>query len=141
MVDTTLSDYQRYWSQFKDFCTAIDKVQSASDVDSLFPNLPAEFPTWIALWIMDKCDENDIWTGRAKAPSVPRATYGTAQKMRAAVSHKYGRDHKLGTQPWSEHPTVAGKHIGNPSLSVTVSQYMVSLRWRKVRSGEAVTSA
>ncbi|KAG1887197.1 hypothetical protein F4604DRAFT_1571212 [Suillus subluteus] len=62
-----------------------------------------------------------------------------AQKMRAAVSHKYGRDHKLGTQPWSEHPTVAGKHIGNPSLSVTVSQYMVSLRQRK--SGEAVTSA
>lgn len=79
-----------------------------------------------------RCDENDICTGRAKAPSVPRATYGTAQKMRAAISHKYGRDHKLGTQPWSEHPTVAGKYIGNPSLSVTVSQYMVSLRRRKV---------
>ncbi|KAG1887195.1 hypothetical protein F4604DRAFT_1675206 [Suillus subluteus] len=53
VVDTTLSDYQQYWNQFKDFCAAIDKVQSASDVDSLLPNLPAEFPTWIALWIMD----------------------------------------------------------------------------------------
>ncbi|KAG1847318.1 hypothetical protein DFJ58DRAFT_717213 [Suillus subalutaceus] len=54
-----------------------------------------------------------------------------AQKMRAAVSHKYGRDHKLGTQPWSGHTMVAGKHIGNPSLSVTISQYMVSHRRRK----------
>jgi hypothetical protein len=63
---------------------------------------------------------------------MPRATYGTAQKMRAAVSHKFGRDHKLGTQPWSVHPVVAGKFVGNPSLSVAVSQYMVSLRRRKV---------
>ncbi|KAG1823640.1 uncharacterized protein BJ212DRAFT_1444724 [Suillus subaureus] len=67
--------------------------------------------------------------------------YGTTQKMRAAVSHKFGRDHKLGTQPWSEHPMIAGKSIVNPSLSVMVSQYMVSLHRRKVWSGEAVTSA
>ncbi|KAG1814841.1 hypothetical protein EV424DRAFT_1325878 [Suillus variegatus] len=88
-----------------------------------------------------RCDENDIWTGRTKAPSIPRVTYGTAQKMRAAVSHKFGCNHKLGTQPWSEHPTITGKFIGNPSLSVMVSQYMVSLCCRKVRAGEAVTSA
>jgi hypothetical protein len=44
-----------------------------------------------------RCDENDIWTGKAKDPSVPRATYGTAQKMRAAISHKFGRDYQLGT--------------------------------------------
>ncbi|EPQ56081.1 hypothetical protein GLOTRDRAFT_105114 [Gloeophyllum trabeum ATCC 11539] len=34
-----------------------------------------------------------------------------------------------------------GSFKGNPSLSVTVSQYMVSLRRRKVRQGEVVTSA
>ncbi|KAG1865941.1 hypothetical protein F4604DRAFT_1585850 [Suillus subluteus] len=79
-----------------------------------------------------RCDENDIWTGRTKVPSIPHATYSTAQKMRAGFSHKFGRDHKLGTQPWSEHPTITGKFIGNPSLSVTVSQYMVSLHHRKV---------
>jgi hypothetical protein len=44
----------RYWNQFKDFCTAIEKVKSAQDVDGLWPDLPADFPTWIALWIMDK---------------------------------------------------------------------------------------
>ncbi|KAG0694256.1 hypothetical protein DFH29DRAFT_985313 [Suillus ampliporus] len=50
-------------------------------------------------------------------------TYATAQKMRAAISHKYGRDH--------------GRHFrGNPSLSVTVSQYMISLGRRKVHAGE-----
>ncbi|KIJ11023.1 hypothetical protein PAXINDRAFT_85166, partial [Paxillus involutus ATCC 200175] len=88
-----------------------------------------------------RCDENDIWTGKAKPPTVSRTTYGTAQKMRAAISHKFGRDYALGTQAWIEHPTVPGKYMGNPSLSVVVSQYMVSLRRRKVRSGEAVTSA
>ncbi|KIJ07550.1 hypothetical protein PAXINDRAFT_90221, partial [Paxillus involutus ATCC 200175] len=88
-----------------------------------------------------RCDENDIWTGKPKPPSIPRVTYGTAQKMRAAISHKFGHDHGLGTQPWTEHPMQPGKFVGNPSLSVTVSQYMVSLRRRKVRAGEAVTSA
>ncbi|KIJ09570.1 hypothetical protein PAXINDRAFT_87284, partial [Paxillus involutus ATCC 200175] len=88
-----------------------------------------------------RCDENDIWTGKPKPPSVPRVTYGTAQKMRAAISHKFGRDYGMGTQPWTEHQVQAGRFVGNPSLSVTVSQYMVSLRRRKVRAGEAVTSA
>ena len=52
--------------------------------------------------------------------------------MRAAISHKFGRDYGLGTSPWTEHPTVSGKFLGNPSLSVAVSQYMISLRRRKV---------
>ncbi|KAG1798742.1 hypothetical protein EV424DRAFT_1546222 [Suillus variegatus] len=41
-------------NQFKEFCVTIDKVQVASEIDKLFPDLPAEFPMWIALWIMDK---------------------------------------------------------------------------------------
>ncbi|KAI0656203.1 hypothetical protein C8Q70DRAFT_1046854 [Cubamyces menziesii] len=61
--------------------------------------------------------------------------------MRAAISHKYGREYKLGTQPWTESAHAPGTYLGNPSLSVLVSQYMVSLRRRKVRSGEIVTSA
>lgn len=47
-------DLPRYWNQFKEFCVTIDKVQVASEIDKLFPDLPAEFPMWIALWIMDK---------------------------------------------------------------------------------------
>jgi hypothetical protein len=79
--------------------------------------------------------------------------------MRAAISHKYGRDHRLGTQPWLEDSIQPGHFRGNPSLSVTVSQYMISLGRRKVnlvfekvthshshtllqvRAGEVVTSA
>ncbi|KIJ15217.1 hypothetical protein PAXINDRAFT_77647, partial [Paxillus involutus ATCC 200175] len=68
-------------------------------------------------------------------------TYNTAQKMCAAMSHKFGRDYRLGTMPWVENPSIPGKYIGNPSLSVAVSQYMISLRRRKARSGEVVTSA
>ncbi|KAF8833104.1 hypothetical protein BDN67DRAFT_1017948 [Paxillus ammoniavirescens] len=118
VVDTTLSDYGRqvplYWNHFKEFVFSIGKVKSSSDVDLLFPNIPADFPTWIALWIMDKCDENDIWTGKAKPPTVSHTTYGTAQKMCAAISHKFGHDYALGTQAWIEHPTVPGKYMGNP---------------------------
>ncbi|EPQ50092.1 hypothetical protein GLOTRDRAFT_108720 [Gloeophyllum trabeum ATCC 11539] len=83
----------------------------------------------------------DIITGQPKPPSTVRAKYGTAQKMRAAISHKFGRDYSLGAQPWMENPLVPGKWTGNPSISVVVSQYMISLRRRKVRSGDVVTSA
>lgn len=119
------------------------------DVEKLVPDLPTDFPDWIALWIMDKsvkldslskysmlipyrCDNDDIWTGAAKDPSIPRVTYGTAQKMCAAISHKFGRDYELGTRPWAENPVKKGEFVGNPSLSIVVSQYMISLRRRKV---------
>jgi hypothetical protein len=82
--------------------------------------------------ILVRCDENDIWTGQVKDPSIPRATYNTAQKMRASMSHKFGRDCGLGTTQWMENPSVPGRYIGNPSLSVAVLQYMISLRRRKV---------
>jgi hypothetical protein len=80
----------------------------------------------------NRCDKNDIWTGKVEDPGVSRGTYGTAQKMHAAVSHKFGRDYQLGTQPWLEHPAMPGKFSGNPSLSATISQYMVSLHQQKV---------
>ncbi|TFK78451.1 hypothetical protein K466DRAFT_507267 [Polyporus arcularius HHB13444] len=83
----------------------------------------------------------DISTGKHKDLSIPRVTYATAQKMRASISHKFGRGFKIGTQMWTEHPVHPGLYMGNPSLSVTVSEYMISLRRRKVQSGEIVTSA
>lgn len=48
------------------------------------------------------------------------------------MSHKFGRDYGLGTTQWMENPSVPGRYIGNPSLSVAVSQYMISLRRHKV---------
>ncbi|KAI0057706.1 hypothetical protein BV25DRAFT_1812085, partial [Artomyces pyxidatus] len=68
-------------------------------------------------------------------------SYAYAQKMRAAISHKFSRELGRGTQPWIENPYRPGMYGGNPSLSFPVSQYMISLRRRKTRQGEAVTSA
>ena len=48
--------------------------------------------------------------------------------------------HGLGTLPWHQ-SEVTGAMVGNPSVSDTVSSYMVSLRWRKVQAGETQTSA
>ena len=79
-----------------------------------------------------RCDDIDIFTGDPKPPSESRPSLKHAQKMRAAITHKFGRDFGLGTDPWMEHPTVAGKCKGNPSLSVTLTQYMISLGRRKV---------
>lgn len=148
----------RLWEQFKQFCCDIDRVKHPNDIDDLYyPDLPADFPEWIAMWIMDRyalssqplhccrekadsdnpiiahrADDIDIFTGKAKEVNVSRVTYATAQKMHAAISHKYGRDHGLGTQPWLEDSLHPGHFRGNPSLSVTVSQYMISLGRRKV---------
>lgn len=52
--------------------------------------------------------------------------------MRAAMTHKFGRDFGLGALPWGEAPLQPGVYVGNPSLSVTVAQYMISLGRRKV---------
>lgn len=54
------------------------------------------------------------------------------------MSHKFGREFQRGISPWIEHPTEPGKFIGNPSVSHRVSQYMISLRRRKVMFALAV---
>jgi hypothetical protein len=79
-----------------------------------------------------RCDDSDIKTGKPKDPGIARATYSTAQKMRAAMSHKFSRDYELGTQEWQENLLVPGQFYGNPSISTAVSQYMISLRRNKV---------
>lgn len=141
----------RHWKSFVDFCIAnINEITSPEDIEALVPNLPEEFPNWVAYWIMDRfvihmiyqahllieesfrCDSQSPFTGEAKHPSEARSTYGTAQKMRAAISHKFGREYARGTQLWTEHPHKPGQYIGNPSLATTLSQYMISLRRRKV---------
>ncbi|KAG2103017.1 hypothetical protein BD769DRAFT_1676464 [Suillus cothurnatus] len=109
IVSSTLSNYERLWQQFKQFCVDIGKVKTTDEAEHLPSNISAEYPKCIALWIMDKCDENDIRTGKPKLLTMPRATYNNAQKMRAAISHKFGRDYGLGTQPWMENPVHPGE--------------------------------
>ncbi|KAG1896036.1 uncharacterized protein F5891DRAFT_1193474 [Suillus fuscotomentosus] len=138
VVSNTLSEYRRHgtpstqgkaltddhtnshrlWEQFKQFCCDIDKVQCPDNIEALYPGLPADFPEWIAMWIIDKADDIDIFTRKAKELSISHVTYATAQKMWAAISHKYGRDHGLGTQPWLEDSMQPGHFRGTqyPSL-------------------------
>ncbi|THH26560.1 hypothetical protein EUX98_g7632 [Antrodiella citrinella] len=96
---------------------------------------------YMASWIMAKCDDIDIFTGQPKPPSQSCPGHGHTEKMRAALTHKFGRDFQLGSQQWIENPAYPGRYIGNPSISVVVGQYMVSLRRRKVCAGDVVTSA
>ena len=80
----------------------------------------------------------DPETGERKDPNIPRVTYATAQKMRASISHKFGRGYKIGTQMWTEHPLQLETYMGNPSLSVVVSDYMISLRRQKVNEKSVI---
>jgi len=56
------------------------------------------------------------------------------------MTYGFGRLHGLGTLPWHK-SEITGQMVGNPSVSDTVSSYMVSLRGRKVQAGETATSA
>ena len=120
------------------------------------PNAPLFITAWImdtyvyrgcqqqpeldsGLPLLDRCDEIGL-DGTMKPSSMIRMTYGHAQKMRAAMTYAFGRLFGLGTLPWHKSETT-GQMMGNPSVSDTVSSYMVSLRRRKVHLGEAATSA
>ena len=79
-----------------------------------------------------RCDDIDISTSKKKPLGYEPATYSHAQKMRAAMTHQFGREFNLGMQSWTESQVNPGKYLGNPSLSMIVSQYMISLRRKKV---------
>ncbi|KAF8872930.1 hypothetical protein CPB84DRAFT_1896096, partial [Gymnopilus junonius] len=71
-----------------------------------------------------------------------RASYGHAQKMRASMTHYFGRVLGLGSQAWRQNTKQGRTRTkGNPSISEKVATYMLSLRRRKVQAGETATSA
>ncbi|KIK49878.1 hypothetical protein GYMLUDRAFT_183445, partial [Collybiopsis luxurians FD-317 M1] len=82
----------------------------------------AEF---LVAWIMDLCNEINL-DGTAKDVSVTWSIYTHAQKMRASATFAFGRVHGLGMAVW-HHSEISGKICGNPSVSETVSSYMLSL--------------
>ncbi|KAJ6561735.1 DNA breaking-rejoining enzyme, partial [Mycena capillaripes] len=67
-------------------------------------------------------------------------SYSHAQKMRAAATYGFGWLNGLGSFPWQK-SEVSGKMLGNPSVSETVSRYMITLWKAKVRVGEVSISA
>jgi hypothetical protein len=77
----------------------------------------------------DRCDEINL-DGSKKGPDVQRSSYSHAMKMRAAATYGFGRISSCGNTPWQLDGH--GQWRGNPSISLSVSRYMVSLRRRKV---------
>ncbi|KAH9928484.1 uncharacterized protein BXZ73DRAFT_48397 [Epithele typhae] len=92
---------------------------------------------------MLRADDIDLHTGKAKPVGTRLVTYTYGEKMRAAIGHQYAREYKLCTldQPWAESKTHPGTWTGNPCNSPTVSQYMSSLKRRKVRSGASESTS
>ncbi|KII83177.1 hypothetical protein PLICRDRAFT_77947, partial [Plicaturopsis crispa FD-325 SS-3] len=84
------------------------------------------------------CDEINL-DGTPKPHTQSRSSYSHAQKMRASATYAFGRIHGLGILPW--HQNDAGRMVGNPSVSTTVSSFMLSLHRRKIRLGETSTCA
>ncbi|KAK7006123.1 hypothetical protein R3P38DRAFT_2555618 [Favolaschia claudopus] len=95
-------------------------------------------PALIVAWIMSRCDSKDA-QGRVIPTAQIRQSYSYAQKMRAAMTHAFGHNHGLGKAKW--HKDDRGIWKGNPSVSDTVSGYLVNLRRTKTRSGEGSTTA
>ncbi|KIJ63936.1 hypothetical protein HYDPIDRAFT_91393, partial [Hydnomerulius pinastri MD-312] len=87
-----------------------------------------------------RCDSMALGGGLKSADEV-RDSYGHGQKMRAAMTYAFGRIHGLGTVPWQEDNPGSGRFVGNPSVSQQVSNYMCSLRRRKIQAGEVACSA
>ena len=78
--------------------------------------------------------------GKVKPQGAAIGTFSHAQKIRAAITHAFGRVHGLGNTSWHR-DEISNRMRGNPSVSPQVSSYMLSLRTRKIRSGEIPTSA
>ncbi|KAH7874854.1 uncharacterized protein C8R40DRAFT_1046199, partial [Lentinula edodes] len=81
-----------------------------------------------------------VTDGTEKDKSKERSTFTHAQKMQAAATFGFGRIHGLGMLAWRR-SEYTGKMLGNPSVSETLTSYMLSLRRRKTLIGETATSA
>ena len=85
------------------------------------------------IWLTDpRCDEISL-DGKPKPTGKVRSKYTHAQKMRASMTHIFGRDFGLGKQDWTRKEQT-GRMTGNPSMSHLLGTYMVSLRNRKVHN-------
>jgi len=99
-----------------------DIAQSLSDPFDGLPEL-------ICAWIFTECDIPDIQANARL--HCKNKTFSQALKMRASVSFHYN---ELGRGSNSWHKLNDGSWSGNPSLSNSVSRYMLSLQRRKVTS-------
>ncbi|TCD68654.1 hypothetical protein EIP91_010175 [Steccherinum ochraceum] len=143
IVEKTRKEYKAIWNAFGDWLQEVGYIKSKSELDEFArkKEISPDFPKWIATFLMDGGDPNDIVTGLPKPNDVPIVKYGTIAKWRSAISNKFKGEYGCGDRLWMENPLKPGTYVGNPCLSPVVSQYMVSLKRRQARLGLDVTSA
>ncbi|KAF7374671.1 hypothetical protein MSAN_00352100 [Mycena sanguinolenta] len=127
VAPATVDEYDRYSRKFGEWAVAKEYVSTAKEI---YSNPPRDTAYIFCEWINEHCDVVDI-NNKPRPKNVVLGTYGTAQKMRAAVAYTYANIHSRGRTPWN--PV---DQSGNPSLSDAVSDYFPSLRRRKVKAGD-----
>ncbi|KAJ3851060.1 hypothetical protein EV368DRAFT_83926 [Lentinula lateritia] len=115
-----------------------DRNDSSMDLSELMKSIK-EVSKGVSEKTSKDCDEINL-DGSEKDKSKERSTFTHAQKMRAAATFGFGRIHGLGMLAWHR-SEYTGKMLGNPSVSETLTSYMLSLRRRKTLIGETATSA
>lgn len=113
------------WEKFRIFV----KENIGNDIADSLDHPLKDTPDYICAWIFAECDTAER-VGKAKMAYVGK-TYSHALKMRAAISFHYNG---LGRGATNWHMGRFEVWDGNPSLSTTVSRYMISLQKRKVIS-------
>ncbi|KAJ4486411.1 hypothetical protein C8R41DRAFT_434254 [Lentinula lateritia] len=133
--EKTSQEYSRLMKQCQAFLVGRGMISKGTQFFCDNPHPQAAI--YIVAWIMDSCD-------LIRLDGTPvleeRSTYTHAQKMRAAATFGFGKMHGLGMQAWHQ-SEITGKMLGNPSVSETVSTYMLSLRRRKTQKGDTPISA
>ncbi|KAH9032741.1 hypothetical protein EDB84DRAFT_1438558 [Lactarius hengduanensis] len=134
--DRTHDEYRRLIAQCTEFLVQTNLVAPSE----FFSDKPHPYaPQFIVAWIMNESAHSHSRKSHPHRQCTVRATYGTAQKMRASMTYAFGRIHGLGSAHWER--CADGRTVGNPSVSEMVSRYMLSLHRRKVKAGETATSA
>jgi hypothetical protein len=160
--EATDADYRRYsllcmqvkcllnWTMFRLManCEGFLIKQNLVKKGEFFSDNPGDHAAhFIAAWIMNacvrhcpsfvhcstdhsRCDKVSL-DGTKKPHTEERASYSHVQKMRASMTYAFGRVLRCGSMNWQWSES-KNKMIGNPSISETVSTYMLSLRHRKV---------
>ncbi|KAF7329073.1 DNA breaking-rejoining enzyme [Mycena kentingensis (nom. inval.)] len=93
VAEATSSGYKSLARNFSKFCVENKFVKSSKDVFT--SPAPKDAPVLIVAWLMHNCDANGL-DGKPKGADVFVASYGHAQKMRAAMTFTYGRIAGLG---------------------------------------------
>ncbi|KAJ7445232.1 DNA breaking-rejoining enzyme [Mycena galericulata] len=110
------------------------------DPTEVFEKPHPHSPWFIIEWISSKCDTVDT-NGQAYPSNRVRATFGYANTMRSAVLYQFGTVQGFGKTPWHQSGPDPLHWVGNPAVFDAIENFLISMRRRKVSSGEVCHSS